>query len=744
MTSTRRQLGLLLIGLLALTALGQEPPAKLPSLSAEEKERLALLHAEGRALWTEGRFTDALKPARAVVEIRRRAQGEGHWELVDAEWLVKTLEAAAQAPAAAQAELARFHELKQTIATLTSKRSHAEAENAARRQLAAFRTGLGEDWPLTAHGYNELGFLLLQQGKLTEAEPLLRRGIAIYGKVFSDEHPTTTVALANLADCLEDQGRLAEALPIQRQICDSRLKALGGDHPLTLSALNNLAVALQRHDRVAEAVPLLRQVLEVRERSLGADHPQTAAVRTNLGATQEALGKYAEAEQSYRRALPVLVQHLGEHHPHATVTLNNLASVVGKQGRHAEAVELVKQTLELHRKHDGEGHALTARAWSNLGFHLDNQGQHQQGEAAARKALALRQQLWGDDHPDTALSHYNLSLNLAAQRRDAEAVAAGTAAAASYEMARLRLGARGLDRAYYGNERSPYRLLAALHARAGRVGEAQQAFEHDLARGLLDDVRSRRGSDLDASQQTRRLQLLKQIQELRSQIAQKSGAAEAAGNAEELRQLGRAKAAAEQEFSRFAADVSLRAVAAFADVQRSLPSDAALIAWVDMQDVSRDVDEHWGCVLRAQGPPHWVRLPGAGPNGQWSAPDSQLARRVLRVLAEPEAAPVAERAALIAALVRQRIDPLRAHLQDVRRILVVPWGGDDPCADRGPAAGAHGQLRSFRHAPARSAPAASARALRSAARCREPSVRGLAVEAVAGVGARGPGHCRAV
>src|SRR5262249_51858077 len=50
--------------------------------------------------------------------------------------------------------------------------------------------------------------------------------------------------------------------------------------------------------------------------------------------------------------------------------------------------------------------------------------------------------------------------------------------------------------------------------------------------------------------------------------------------------------------------------------------------------------EHWGAVVRARGAPAWVRLPGTGPAGRWTAGDRELMARVRDALAHrprPEA-----------------------------------------------------------------------------------------------------------
>ena len=72
---------------------------------------------------------------------------------------------------------------------------------------------------------------------------------------------------------------------------------------------------------------------------------------------------------------------------------------------------------------------------------------------------------------------------------------------------------------------------------------------------------------------------------------------------------------------------------------------------------------------RQAGEPAWVRLAGSGPEGAWTKEEEGLPQG-LRAVLNPEttggqAGPLAE------SLARQRLEPLKAHLAGVRRLIVV-------------------------------------------------------------------------
>jgi len=131
------------------------------------------------------------------------------------------------------------------------------------------------------------------------------------------------------------------------------------------------------------------------------------------------------------------------------------------------------------------------------------------------------------------------------------------------------------------------------------------------------------------------------------------------------RLLGASKMVAELAVVR-----SRREVAPLAQVQVALPADAAFIAWVDVADKVGGMQEHWGCVVRPQGLPHWERLPGSGPGGQWTREDTELPGQLHTALVRP--APEAAIDALAQKLHAQRLAPLDKHLKGVQRLFVAP------------------------------------------------------------------------
>jgi tetratricopeptide (TPR) repeat protein len=670
---------------------GVEALKKVAALPAEQRATYGAAErggTEARQLERKVRFAQALPLLQRLLEQRRQVLGEAHpdtarsynnvalnlnaqGKYAEAEPLFRrALGIYRQALSEQHPDTAIcYHNV---AANLQARGKYAEAGLLYRQALDICRQSLGEDHPDTARGYNGVAYNLQAQGKHAEAEPLYRRALALRRKVLGEDHPDTAQSYNNVAYNLAADGKFAEAEPLYRRALAICQKALGEQHPHTALCYNNVAGNLNLQGKFAEAEPLLRQALSVSRKALGEQHPHTATSYNNLAGNLDDQGKSTEAEPLCRQALDIRRKALGEQHGETAYSYNDLASNLAAQGRHAEAEPLVRKALVIFQQAMGEAHPETARSYNNLATNLHAQGKYAEAEPLYRRALDISRKALGEDHPDTAASYYSVAFNLHAQGQYAEALVALQASTRVYEAARLRLSARNLGRAAFGARQSPWPLLAAALARAGRPAEAWQALESDLARGLLDEAQDRAGAQPPADERRQQQALREQLDQLQPRILPLVRLQEpTAAQRQQLQALLDERAQAERQLAGLAAKQSQRAVAARGRIQARLPADAALVAWVDVRDHGGGVQEHWGCVLRARGDPAWVRLPGGGTDGAWTPDDTALPGRVRETLASPER-PAAEVAALCRRLAAQRLEPLAAQLDGVRRLFVVP------------------------------------------------------------------------
>jgi CHAT domain-containing protein len=88
--------------------------------------------------------------------------------------------------------------------------------------------------------------------------------------------------------------------------------------------------------------------------------------------------------------------------------------------------------------------------------------------------------------------------------------------------------------------------------------------------------------------------------------------------------------------------------------------------------------EHWACVVRREGEPIWVRLPGSGPGGAWTEADDGLQDRVRIEVANPPKVGRGAWPRLRAKLYDQRLRPIEEHLgrkgdlPAVKHLVILP------------------------------------------------------------------------
>jgi tetratricopeptide (TPR) repeat protein len=591
----------------------------------------------------QGKYAEAGPLFRKALDIKRKALGEDH-------------------PHTATS----YNNL---AANLQAQGKHAEAGPLFHKALDIRRQALGEDHPDTASSYDNLAYNLQAQGKYAEAGPLCQKALNIFRKVLGEDHPDTATSYNNVASNLQALGKYAEAGPLYQKALDITRKSLGEDHPDTATSYHNVAGNLEAQGKYGEAGPLFQKALDIQRKALGEVHPHTALTYNSVAHSLSDQGKYGEAGPLYQKALDIKRKVLGEDHPDTAQSYNNVAYNLNALGKYAEAEPLFHKALHIYRRTLGEDHPDTALSYNNVAGNLQDQGKSAEAGPLFHKALDIYRKALGEDHPDTARSYNNLAFNLQAQGQYAAALASLEAAARSYEAARLRVAARGLERAAYGAERSRYPFLAAARNRSGRSADAWTALEADLARGLLDETALRRGLSLTPAEQQQRDALRARLTPLDARVLalvrrpQRTDADTA-----ELERLVGQRQRLDESLAELAVHASQRDVAPLAQLQAALAADAAFVAWVDVG--SGGIQEHWGCVVRSQGPPHWERLPGSGPASTWTSADTDLPGQLRTALAG--SAPVAEVEALARKLHAQRLAPLRPHLEGVQRLLVAP------------------------------------------------------------------------
>jgi CHAT domain-containing protein/tetratricopeptide (TPR) repeat protein len=545
---------------------------------------------------------------------------------------------------------------------LGSQGKHTEALPLHQKALAILVKELGEQHPDTASIYNNLALCLNGQGKHAEALPLFQKALAIFFKVRGEQDPLTAQSYNNVAGCLYYQGKQAEALPLHQKALAILLKVVGEQHRDTATSYNNVASCLNDQGKHAEALPLFQKALAILLKVRGEQDPETAQSYNNVASCLYTQGKHAEALPLFQKALAILLKVWGEQHPETARSYLNVASCLSRQGKHAEALPLAQKALAIFIKVRGEQHPDTAQSYNNLASCLSRQGKDGEALPLFQEALAIWKKVLGEQHPDTAQCYNSVAGCLYSQGKHAEAAECWQKALLGHESGRLHASGSGFERSLF---RAAYvSPRAALAVTLVRLGQPVQAWEHaesDLARGLLDDL-------LPAADSAADLQRLARLDRINQALLPLLTRQEL--NADESKQRDALKQERDGLLSEIAGTAARRSRQRLLprdQIQKLIPTDAALVFWLDV------LDQHVGCVLRREGPPAWVKLPGSGKDNAWIDEDDSLAGRAQAALAGGSSDSAA-RKRLLEQLHRQRIAPLEQHLKGVRLLVVVPSG----------------------------------------------------------------------
>jgi hypothetical protein len=114
-------------------------------------------------------------------------------------------------------------------------------------------------------------------------------------------------------------------------------------------------------------------------------------------------------------------------------------------------------------------------------------------------------------------------------------------------------------------------------------------------------------------------------------------------------------------------------------VQAALPGDVALLGWVDLGDAGHATAHHWGCLVRREGEPVWVKVPGTGPDRAWVKADARRDGELRPALAYRETGggnwPRGRRPRRADAALPRRVRRLACSSPDLAGVPVRPVGG---------------------------------------------------------------------
>ncbi len=362
---------------------------------------------------------------------------------------------------------------------------------------------------------------------------------------------------------------------------------------------------------------------------------------------------------------------------------NNLANLLAAQGELKAARKLHDEVYQWALDGLGPNHPDTAAALFSLAGNQAALGELKEAKASSLKVYEFRRKAkgLGPTHPDTILALdqlgklcIHLGEHDAAENYLTLAVKAG-------RLHEALLAASGSDRATFRVRMTALVALAQLRVERKQPERAWEAIDASLARGLVDDLGLITGRTQAEVEQEQKLR------EAFTDASHSVASALAAGGSDRIDAALRLADDAGTKLLRFRDELDARwpvgegGPCRLEDVQRHLPKHTALVGWEDIlgypEGRPSQLEGHWVYVVRAEGPPTWVRLRGQGEKGNWTQAERGLAREFLASISAPPDKPDVWKE-VGARLYAQRVEPLMKHLGPtptlpaVTHLIVLP------------------------------------------------------------------------
>lgn len=544
----------------------------------------------------------------------------------------------------------------------------AEARGLANDALSIRRRLLGEEHSDTATSYGNVASILEEDNRFVEAFSLREESLRIALRIFGDKHPSVAIASSNLASNLESRYQYVTAQPYHQKALDINLLRFGEAHPDTIICFSKLGKNLSSQGKYSESDRILLRAIDICKRFKKSSELSYSYLLAGLANNFFSQGDYDQAVAFYQDALRIQAERLGENHPDLSIIYGNLGVVYQQQGRVQEAQRFLEMALVSDKEFRGEFDVRTATSALNLAGFLSSQGKVDEAFRLLLQAEDSFRSILGDSHSRTATAYTNLGYLHHSVHQQRDAIANLENAVRSFDSARL-LHSSGIFRSVQGL--SDPRLLLAAIGQARFPVDSWHQIEIGLARGLIDQA-SPETVDLSIEEERFLDSVNSELEQVQPRIFELSRNVDRGKDLQaELSVLVQRKRELDWKLSEFAVGRSARGVASFAEIKAAITPRACLLVWVDAMSNICEVQEHFACVVRREGDPFWVRLPGSGEGGAWTKADSDLPGRVRDALAKE--LPPEDIEEMVAALRRQRIEPVLHHLSQhgIDQLLVV-------------------------------------------------------------------------
>ncbi len=363
---------------------------------AESDERLIqTLEGLAEAYRKQGKFRQAEKPARQVLETYRQLHGNDH---------LRT--------ATAANNLANIYHMQQ---------KYGQAEPLYKHALTVKTRLQGAREPDVIQLLLSYSDLLQKTHREAEAENLIKCAQGAAGIESPKNQPSTASIHAQIwahnseasQKILQDQTKdpAARTTPsLQRgankpteesqNIVASPTPPMASDIKESWENLQETADRAYTQGQIDVALSIWNQAINLAEQFPTRDS-RLARSLDRIGEILFGIEKYGQAEMAWWRSLQIKLGVLGTVHPAVAYTANNLAKLHYLLGRYSEAESYTIKCRQIYQSCYGSEHPSVATCMHNLASLYHIQGRYTEAEEQYKSALRMRKKLLGLENPET-------------------------------------------------------------------------------------------------------------------------------------------------------------------------------------------------------------------------------------------------------------------------------------------------------------------------------------------------------
>lgn len=340
-----------------------------------QRENLTALTEEFDALFSDGKYKEAIEPAEKLLGLHQEIDGPRHRDTADAVTRIGVL---------------HFR-----------MGDSAAAEPFYRRALAIYEQTLPPDDSMRLTSLNNLAAAYTRQEKYAEAIPLYEQALQFNQQYQGADHVDTATSLTKLADAHYGLQQYDIARPMYVRTLAIREAKLGVKHPDTATTLSDLGfVNKQLNDNTA-AKPYFKRLVEYMVQKNGEVHADTAASLLQLALAHFRLREFADAEPLFARIVAIREKIDGPNDAKTAQALKNLAFTHSRQKNFAAALELEKRILQIRESIYGPTATEILGDLKNVAYLSKTSGNYQAAEELYRRSVRISEAAYGPEHATT-------------------------------------------------------------------------------------------------------------------------------------------------------------------------------------------------------------------------------------------------------------------------------------------------------------------------------------------------------